>query len=129
MARPKTSELSKRSRGEKAVDSVVIRSLLPPADGGRSSFQVVCVSCGGGFPGPEGDGGSRRPYRDVRSMASQPGPQQRTRTPRKNTGNHRFQDSRRYTIRRPVRTIWQGNAMKACRNFLNSIFSTISLSA
>jgi hypothetical protein len=126
---PKTSEYPEPAPADKARIVVGIPSTSAPGGGLRSSFRVVFASCDGSFLRPKGDGGSWHPYHDFRGPASQPEPACSARTPRKNTGNHRFQDSKRYPSRRPVLTIWHGNSRKAWRNRLNSSVSTDCFSA
>src|SRR4029077_4155955 len=46
-------------------------------------------------------------------------------TSRRKTLCHGFQDSRRYTRRRPLRTIWQGISIIAARNVPNSIPNSV----
>ena len=46
-------------------------------------------------------------------------------TSRRKTPCHGFQDSKRYTRRRPLRTIWQGISIIAARNVLNSIRNSV----
>src|SRR5271165_5582424 len=46
-------------------------------------------------------------------------------TSRRKTPCHGFQDSKRYTRRRPLRTIWQEISIIAARNVLNSIRNSV----
>ena len=128
-SRPKTSEYPEPSGAENAMDCVGILSLSPPSGGLSPPVQIVCASCRACFLPAKRCVCIVASVPRLQGRTPQPTPQRNAWTPRKNTGSHRFHDSRRYTIRRPVRTIWQGNAIKACRNRLNSSVSTDCFSA
>jgi len=108
---PKTSDRGLHGvvLGRSAVSAKFLRA-VPPGIG--TQFRLWLAACVASLSALSlagthdvGASGLRLHARATRQRRS-------TASTRKNTDCHGFQDSSRYTMRRPVRTIWHGSAMK-----------------